>query len=85
MELLAFREAATPAGVGDSLDSQDPGLLRTPGYLLQRLRRNTHSAPTEGIHGPRRVGARGLQGELPVASCQLPVACGGDGRFVTAS
>jgi hypothetical protein len=35
-----IRESATPAGVGDTLGTRDPGSLRTPGYLLQRLRRN---------------------------------------------
>jgi hypothetical protein len=33
-------DTATPAGVGVLLGTGNPGLLRTPGYLLKRLRRN---------------------------------------------
>ncbi len=36
----AVEGAATPAGVGEALGTGDPGLLRNPGYRLQRLRRS---------------------------------------------
>ena len=39
-----IRKAATPAGVGALSGTQDPGSLRTPGYPLQRLRRNRHAS-----------------------------------------
>jgi hypothetical protein len=40
-----IRQPATPAGVGDSLSHANPGLLRTPGYPLQRLRRTQEAPP----------------------------------------
>jgi hypothetical protein len=47
-----------PSGVGVSSITHDPGLLRTPGYSLQRLRRTPQSRPPASGAGtfvqPRR-------------------------------
>jgi hypothetical protein len=68
-----IRESSTPAGVGDTLEAQLPGSLRTPGYPLQRLRRTPGTAIdfkvaapavttfTQEVTAQRRVRAPGLQ------------------------
>jgi len=47
-----IQDSATPAGVGDTLEAQVPGLLRTPGYSLKRLRRTPSTAMDFRVAAP---------------------------------